>query len=97
MALGAISRSVGGTVNFLLPTVPGNLGTSPAGVYSLALGMQPVTRTITTSNGNDATGILGGWATVNGSTWARQFGRQHRGLGLSRPTRPTPSAAASTR
>ncbi len=49
-ALGAITRSSGGAVNFVSPT------TAPG--------------IITTTSANDATGILGGWATVGGNDYA---------------------------
>lgn len=56
LALGTITRNANGAVNF---TATG--GTLGAG------GANPA---ITTTSGNDATGILGTWATVNGADWA---------------------------
>jgi autotransporter-associated beta strand protein len=54
VALGAITRNVGGTVNFTQP-VNGAVGS---------------TNGYTTTTANDAGGILGGWATVSGTGWA---------------------------
>jgi autotransporter-associated beta strand protein len=52
LALGPITRSIGGTVDFSLSA----------------------RCSITTTAGNDATGILGGWATVSGADWASAAG-----------------------
>jgi fibronectin-binding autotransporter adhesin len=57
ISLGAITRNVGGTVDFTLPT-----------------GTQSSTNGITTTTVNGAGGILGGWATVSGTTWAVSAG-----------------------
>jgi fibronectin-binding autotransporter adhesin len=59
--LGAITRNVGGTVNFVQPTGTGN--TTPASDNGY-----------TTTTANDASGILGGYATVGGTDWATNNG-----------------------
>jgi len=57
--LGAISRNAGGTVNFVQPTV------------NTAIGAQ---NGYTTTTANDASGILGAYATVGGNDWATNNG-----------------------
>lgn len=59
--LGAITRNTGGTVNFVQPTGTGNA--TPAADNGYA-----------TSTANDASGILGGYATVGGADWAANNG-----------------------
>ena len=59
LTLGAISRTAGGAVNFSLPT--GNTACSPSNGY-------------VTATANDASGILGAYATVGGSDWAANNG-----------------------
>ena len=57
--LGALTESGGGTVNFVQPTGDATLGAANGYV---------------TSTANGASGILGGWATVNGTDWAANNG-----------------------
>lgn len=59
--LGAISRTTGGTVNFVQPTGTGNTTVGATNGY-------------TTTTANDASGILGGYATVGGTDWATKSG-----------------------
>lgn len=59
VALGAITRNTGGTVNFTQPTV--NTTISAQNGY-------------TTSTANDASGIIGPWATVGGTEYAANNG-----------------------
>ena len=59
--LGAITRNTGGTVNFAQPTGTGNGTVASNNGY-------------TTTTGNDASGILGGYATVGGADWATNNG-----------------------
>jgi len=59
--LGAISRNAGTTVNFTQPTGSGNTTIGANNGF-------------TTSTSNDASGILGGWATVGGTEWATNNG-----------------------
>lgn len=59
--LGAISRNAGTTVNF----------TQPTGGSNTTVGAN---NGFTTTTANDASGILGGWATVGGTEWATNNG-----------------------
>ncbi len=59
--LGAISRNAGSTVNFVQPTGTGNTAIAANNGY-------------TTSTGNDASGIIGAWATVGGTEYATNNG-----------------------
>lgn len=59
VALGAVTRNVGGTINFTQPTVNTTIS---------------ATNGFTTSTANDAGGILGGYATVAGVDWATNNG-----------------------
>jgi autotransporter-associated beta strand protein len=70
---GAITRNVGGTVNFSLPTAQGGSQTATNGI------------TTTTTNTN---GILGGYATVGGTDWATNSTNASGGniIGLSAST-----------
>lgn len=56
---GAITRTTGATVNFVQPTVNAAIGAGNGFV---------------TSTGNDASGILGAYATVGGANWATNNG-----------------------
>ncbi|MEY3898188.1 MAG: hypothetical protein RLZZ214_3709, partial [Verrucomicrobiota bacterium] len=59
VALGAITRNIGSSVNFAQPTVNTTISAQNG---------------FTTSTGNDAGSILGGWATVGGANWATNNG-----------------------
>lgn len=59
LSLGGVTRNAGSTVNFSQPTVNATIG--PANGYA-------------TSAGNDASGILGAYASVGGADWAANNG-----------------------
>ncbi|MDF3057255.1 MAG: hypothetical protein K0R17_1470 [Rariglobus sp.] len=59
VSLGAITRNVGGTVNFVQPTVATTISAQNG---------------YTTTSTNDAGNILGGWATVGSANWATNDG-----------------------
>lgn len=59
VSLGAITRNIGSSLNFAQPTVNTTINAQNG---------------FTTSAVNDATGILGGWATVGATNWATNDG-----------------------